>query len=64
MGWMMKNFNIFGVHEKIWFLEGVHEKSIYRGADCLKRGAWQEKGGGVLEGGNWYPNVHYDILRR
>ena len=28
----MKNFNIFGVHEKIQVLErGFHEKPIYRG---------------------------------
>ena len=61
MGWRMKNFNILGVHRKIQVLERVHEKSIYRG-DCLKReglgqfvdlrgGAWQERGGGVFEGG-------------
>ena len=57
----MKNFNILGVHRKIQVLERVHEKSIYRG-DCLKReglgqfvdlrgGAWQERRGGVFEGG-------------
>ena len=49
-------------------------KSQYRGRDCLKgggglgqfadlRGAWQESGGGVFEGG-WYPNAHYDIDMR
>ena len=55
----MKNFNILGVHRKIQVLERVHEKSIYRG-DCLKQlgqfvdlrgGAWQERRGGVFEGG-------------
>ena len=39
--------------------KGAHEKPIYRG-DCLKGGtvcrfrgggAWQERGGGVFEGG-------------
>ena len=24
-------------------------------------GAWQERGGGVFEGG-WYTNAHYDLL--
>ena len=34
----MKNFNVFGVHGKIRFLEaGVHEKPIYRG-NCVKGG--------------------------
>ena len=56
----MKNFNIFGVHGKIQVLEkGFHEKTICS-VDCLKRGfgqfadlrgAWQERGGGVFEGG-------------
>ena len=29
----MKNFNILGVHGKIWLLggEGGHEKTIYKG---------------------------------
>ena len=31
MGLRMKNLNITGVHWKIWFLEGVHEKPIYMG---------------------------------
>ena len=35
----MKNFNILGVHRKIQFLRGFHEKPISRG-DCLKGGAW------------------------
>ena len=30
MGLRMKDFNIFGVHWKIQFLGGVHEKPIYR----------------------------------
>ena len=60
----MKNFNIFGVHQKTQVLGGgVHEKPIYRGG-CLKRGAWtvcrfkggglgKYKGGGVFSrGGN------------
>ena len=33
----MKGFSNMGVHRKIQFLEGVHEKAIYRG-NCLKRG--------------------------
>ena len=46
----MKNFNIFGVHQKTQVLGGgIHEKPIYRGS-CLKRGgAWtvcKFKGGG------------------
>ena len=61
----MKNFNIFGVHQKTQVLGGgVHEKPIYRGG-CLKRGggAWtvcrfkggglgkDKGGGGVFKGG-------------
>ena len=54
----MKNVNIFEVHWKIWHLGGGLGKPIYRG-DCLQRGgglgqfvvlrgAWQERGGGIL----------------
>ena len=59
-----------GFTEKKTFREGVQEKPIKKG-DCLKRGhgqfgnlrggAWQERGGGVFEGGGgWYPNAHYE----
>ena len=68
MGLRMKNFNIFGVHWKIWFLGGGLTKNLYRMGDCLKRGAWtvcrfkrgawQERQGGVFEEG-WYSNAHY-----
>ena len=61
MGLRMKNFNIFGVHWKIPFLEGVSRKTITEGGDYLKRGAWtvcrfkggawQEIGGCSFEGG-------------
>ena len=46
----MKNFNILGIHWKIWLSDGgVHKKSIKR-KDCLKREAWtvyrfKEEGG-------------------
>ena len=53
----MKDFNIFGVHWKIQFLEVGHEKPIYR-RDCLKKGggAWQERvGGGCFWGGSDTP---------
>ena len=56
----MKNVSILGVHWKIQLLEGgAHEKSIKRGGLPKKgglgqfadlRAAWQERGGGVLEG--------------
>ena len=47
----MKNFNIFGVHQKTQVLGGgVHEKPIYRGG-CLKRGGLGQfadlRGGGL-----------------
>lgn len=71
----MKNFNISGVHKKIWFLGGegggVDEKPISWG-DCLKRGAQTIcifKGGLAREtwgndfeerrGEAWYPNANY-----
>ena len=59
----IKNFNILGVHWKIWLLVGGFSKNQYRvGADGLKRGgldslpiqggggggAWQEREPGVL----------------
>ena len=60
----MNNFNILGVHWKIWLLrgEGGLRKTNIEGGDCLKRGAWtvcwfkrgrfgKEEGGGVFEGG-------------
>ena len=48
----MENFNIWGVHGKIRFLGGGHEKPIYR-EDRLKRGGLEQfankfKGGGGL----------------
>ena len=56
---------------KILLFGGGHEKPIYRGGGGLPKkkggglgqfpdlrgGAWQERGGGVFEGG-WYPNAH------
>ena len=38
---MMKNFNILGLHRKIWLLRGEFMKNQYRGGGggCLKRGA-------------------------
>ena len=41
-----------GVHWRTRFLEGVHEKPIYRGKLPKKRGTWivwQKKRGGVFE---------------
>ena len=35
----MKNFNIFWVHWKTWFLGGLTKKQ-YRWGNCLKSGAW------------------------
>ena len=58
-----ENFNVFGVHGKIQVLEGGFSKNQYIWGDCLKRGggawtvcrskrgAWQERGGGVFDGG-------------
>ena len=55
-----------GVHRKIGFLGGVHEKPIYRGNCLKKRGFGQfvdlrgslakKREGGVSAG--WYPNPH------
>ena len=74
MGLTMKNFNIFGVHWKIWVLGGVGggglTKNQYRGGNCLRRGAWtvyRFKGGGglarkkgmVFLRGVDNPNAHY-----
>ena len=64
----MKNFNILGVHWKIQLSgEGSRKINIYGGLPIKGRlrrfvdlrGAWQERAGGVFEGG-WYPNAHYD----
>ena len=70
----MKNFNIFGVHQKTQvFGGGVHEKPIYRGG-CLKRGGLGQfadlrggglgkyKGGGVFKGGK--PNADYVLTTK
>ena len=67
-----EKFYYHGVHWKIQFLgSGGHEKPIYRGGNCLKRGlgqfanlrgAWQKRGGGVFEA-DWYPNEHYGLLQ-
>ena len=63
MGWRMKNFNILGVHRKIWVLGGLHEKIIY-GGDWTVCG-FKGRGGGLTmkKGGcfwvGWYPNAYY-----
>ena len=63
----LKNFNILGVHWKIQLFWGGHKKTTIEGGGLPKkgrglgqfvnlRGAWQERGGGVFEGGG----THYD----
>ena len=47
-----KNFNIMGVHWKIQFLVGAHEKTIYRGELPKVRGG----GGGRRRGGGGVDN--------
>ena len=68
MVWRMKNFNIFGVHWKIWLLSIGVMKNQYKGRNCLEIGAWtvcQFKGGFarkrglVFLKGDWYQNAHY-----
>ena len=70
----MKDFNSMGIHWKIWFLRGVHEKPIYRG-ELPKKGAWtvyRFKGGGGVEKKwevvflrvGWYLNVHYACISK
>ena len=51
----MEDFNIFVIHWKIWFLEGVHEKPIYwgklpkkGGLDSLQIYGWAGKKEGVV----------------
>ena len=73
MGLSMKNFNILGFYWKIQLLEGGTSSWItnIEGGVATKgwlkqfadlKGAWQEGGGGVFEGGEggWYPDAHYD----
>ena len=52
MGLRMKDFNIFGVHWKIWFLGGVCKKPIelWQFAD-LRWGLRKKEGGGFLRKG-------------
>ena len=57
----MKNFNIMGVHSKIWFLGGREVTKIKYIGDCLKRGTWtvwrfkrglgEKERGGTFDGG-------------
>ena len=71
MGLRMKNYNIMGVHWKIWFLVGF-TKNQYIAGNLLERGAWtvcRFKGGlekkrrvVFLREGCWYSNVHYVIM--
>ena len=66
----MKNFNIFGVQWKIQFLRGKgSSRNIEGGLPKGRtgqfvdlRGARQERGSGVFEGG-WYLNAHYGTQR-
>ena len=53
----IKNFNIFGVHWKIWLLGGITKNKYIGGLtkrvgldSLLISGGW----------GGWYPNAHYD----
>ena len=51
----MKNFNIFGIHQKIRLLGGESSRTTNIEGDCLNKGglgqfadlrkAWQERGG-------------------
>ena len=61
MGWglRIKKLYIMGVHWKIWFLELVHKKTIYRGALSKKgglgrfadlRGGLAKKASDIFEG--------------
>ena len=69
----MKNFNILGVHWKIWLLGGA-TKNQYKGGIALKGGFGQflslrwglgkKEGWWCFWGGGWYPNAHYDIWRK
>ena len=52
MGLRMKNFNILGVHWKIWLLGRSSQKTDIEGRHCRKRG-W------YFWGGSWYPDGHY-----
>ena len=68
----MKNCNIFGVHWKVQFLEGAHEKPIQR-KDCLKRGAWtvcrfkaglgKKEESGVFKGGWRVDTSMHNVLK-
>ena len=62
----MKNFNILGVHLKIWLLGGGFIKKQYRVGDCLKMGGLgqfanlrvglgKKEGGGCFWGGGDTP---------
>ena len=65
MGWKMENFNIFGIHRKIWVLEWGVMESQYIGEDCLKGGPGQLdlRGGGLgKKKGGWYPEAHYALV--
>ena len=38
-------------------------KNQHKEGDCLKRGARQERGVSVFEGGGWLiPNKHYEVM--
>ena len=57
----MKNFNIMGVHWKIWFLGGGGELpvKVELGQFADLREAFKKKRGVVFLRVGWYPNTHY-----
>ena len=67
MGLRMKNFNILGVHWKIWLSGGGSWKTNMEGGLPKKGGldilqiqeGLGKKGGGMFLIGVWYPNAHY-----
>ena len=76
MGWRMKNFNILGVHWKIWVLRvgwgGVGGGGGFTKNQYIEEIAWKVGLGQFSDfrrglarkgggGGEWYPNAHCDI---
>ena len=58
MGLRMKNFNIFVIHWNVWLSGGLQKTKIEGGLPkkgawtvCQYKGAWQERGVGVFDGG-------------
>ena len=61
MALRMKNFDIMGVHWKIWFSWGLHKKPIFSRELPKKGDLVKKRAGGAFEVRGWYVHAHNEL---